>query len=62
VEKAEAKISTVADKTGLSSDAVLNEIRSGLLALGYVVESGKTRAATIRRPVLFGENGKEEVS
>ena len=62
VEKAEAKISTVADKTGLSSDAVLSELRSGLIALGYVVESGKARAGTIRRPVLFGENGRAEVN
>jgi hypothetical protein len=62
VEKAEAKISTVAEKTGLSSDAVLSELRSGLLGLGYVVESGKTKAATIHRPVLFGENGKAEVN
>ena len=36
VENAEAKISTVAEKTGLSSDAVLSELRSGLLGLGYV--------------------------
>jgi len=62
VEKAEAKISTVADKTGLSSDAVLSELRADLIALGYVVESGKTRAGTIRRPVLFGENGRAEVN
>jgi hypothetical protein len=59
---AESKISTVVGKTGLGSDAVLSELRAGLLALGYAVESGKTRAATIRRPVLFGENGKEEVN
>jgi hypothetical protein len=39
VEKAEAKISMVAEKTSLSSDAVLSELRSGLLGLGYVVES-----------------------
>jgi hypothetical protein len=42
--------------------AVLSELRSGLLGLGYVVESGKTKAATIHRPVLFGENGKAEVN
>jgi hypothetical protein len=60
VENAEAKISTVAEKTGLSSDAVLSELRSGLLGLGYVVESGKTKAATIHRPVLFGENEKRK--
>jgi len=58
VAKAEAKISTVADKTGLKSDEVLSELRPGLMALGYAVENGKTAANTIRRPVLFGENGK----
>ena len=62
VEKVEDRISTVAEKTGLSSDTVLSELRPGLIALGYVVESGKTRAATIHRPVLFGENGKSEVN
>jgi len=59
VEKAEAKISTVAEKTGLSSDAVLSELRSGLLGLGYVVESGKTRLgrernAAHQRQVMSG--------
>src|SRR5262249_24505302 len=62
VESAEPKISTVTSKTGLSNNAVLSELRPGLLALGYVVESGKTRATTIRRPVLFGENGRAEVN
>lgn len=62
VEKAEAKISTVADRAGLKSDDVLSELRPGLISLGYAVENGKTRADTIRRPVLFGENGKAEVS
>jgi len=62
VEKAETKISTVGDTTRLKSDDVLSELRPDLIALGYVVESGKTRADTIRRPVLFGENGKAEVN
>ncbi len=62
VQGAEAKISTVEHKTGLGSDAVLSELASGLLALGYAVESGKTKAAKIRRPVLFGENGNPEVN
>jgi hypothetical protein len=50
VNGAEAQISTVERKTGLGSDAVLSELAPGLLVLGYVVESGKTRAAKIRRP------------
>lgn len=55
-------ISTVEQRTGLSSDAVLKELSPGMGALGYVVESGKTKAAKISRPVLFGENGVPEVS
>jgi hypothetical protein len=62
VQGAEVKISTVEHKTGLGSDAVLGELAPGLLALGYAVESGKTKAAKIRRPVLFGENGNPEVN
>jgi hypothetical protein len=62
VQEAEAKISTVERKTGMGSDAVLSELGPGLQALGYVVESGKTLAAKIRRPVLFGENGHPEVN
>jgi hypothetical protein len=62
VQGAEAKISTVERKTGLGSDAVLGELGPGLQALGYVIETGKTQAAKIRRPVLFGENGQPEVS
>lgn len=49
-------------KTGIDSDGVLRAISPGLLALGYAVESGKTKAAKIFRPVLFGENGATEVS
>jgi outer membrane receptor for monomeric catechols len=30
--------------------------------LGYVVESGKLATQRIRRPVLFGDNGRAEVS
>jgi hypothetical protein len=62
VQGVEAKISTVEHKTGLGSDAVLSELGPGLQALGYSVESGKTQAAKIRRPVLFGENGNPEVN
>jgi len=57
VSLAEGTISTVEHKTGLESDAVLNELSPGLIALGYAVESGKTKNAKIHRPVLFGENG-----
>lgn len=62
VKAAEAKISTVNCRTGLSSDDVLKELRPGLIALGYAVESGRTVAGKIFRPVLFGECGSPEVS
>ena len=62
VRAAGAKISTVEHKTGLSSDDVLKELGPGPVALGYAVESGKTKAAKIFRPVLFGENGATGVN
>jgi hypothetical protein len=62
VKTAEGKIATIERKTGLGSDAVLSELSPGLVALGYVVESGKTKAAKIHRPVLFGENGSPVVN
>ena len=62
VEATETKISTVERKTGLSSNDVLKELKPGLTALGYAVESGKTKDAKIFRPVLFGENGVPEVN
>jgi hypothetical protein len=43
VKSAESKISTVEHKTGLYSDAVLSNLSPGLMALGYVVESGKAK-------------------
>jgi hypothetical protein len=61
VKSAEGKISTVEHKTGLDSDAVLSNLSPGL-ALGYAVESGKTKQAKIHRPVLFGENGTPSVN
>lgn len=56
------EVSTVERKTGLSSDGVLNVLAPELVALGYTVETGKTKAAKIYRPVLFGENGVPSVS
>ena len=47
---------------GLTSDKVLAHLRPGLLKLGYEVEGGKHRAARIRRPVLFGDQGRERVA
>jgi hypothetical protein len=62
VASVEATISTVEEKTGLGSDAVLKQLSLGLGALGYAVETGKTKDSKIFRPVLFGSNGKAEVS
>jgi len=47
---------------GVSSNAALAAVRSGLNKLGFTVESGKTGAKKITRPVLFGEQGKPIVS
>lgn len=59
---AEPTISTALKKTGLSSDSVLKELAPGLIGLGYAVETGKTAADKIKRPVLFGEGGVPAVS
>jgi hypothetical protein len=40
---------------------VLATVRPGLEALGFQVESGKTKADKIERPVFFGENGAPAV-
>lgn len=47
---------------GLSSNEVLALLRPLLVDLGYQVEAGKSKAARIRRPVLYGENGTERVA
>jgi hypothetical protein len=41
----------------LPSNDVLAAVRPGLEDLGFKVEAGKTHAAKIRVPVLFGMNG-----
>jgi hypothetical protein len=61
VAAAEPQISTVAKKTGLDSDAVLQRLSPGLTLLGFAVESSKRASDRIRRPVLFGDQGVAEV-
>ncbi len=61
VADVESTISTVA-KNGPKSDGVLASLAPGLSGMGFAVETGKARAQKIRRPVLFGENGREAVS
>ncbi|HTN79696.1 MAG TPA: hypothetical protein VMK16_08480 [Acidimicrobiales bacterium] len=51
-----------ATHTGLTSDAVLKELRPGLQGHGYKVEASKKQADRIRRPVLFGDSGSERVA
>jgi hypothetical protein len=47
---------------GVVSDVCLAALRPGLESLGFEIEGGKLAKQKIRRPVLFGENGKPEVS
>src|SRR4051812_14757689 len=60
VESAPA-IGTGFARTGLSSDEVLAQLAPGLTVLGYDVEAGKKQNAKVRRPVLFGEQGEQEL-
>jgi hypothetical protein len=62
VRASEESISTVERKTGLDSDRVLQQLAAGFRELGFAVESGKKTSDRIRRPVLFGSNGRAEVS
>ena len=48
--------------SGLTSDIVLSHIAPGLADLGYVVETGKRSGQKVRRPVLFGEQGRPRVT
>lgn len=47
---------------GVRSDAALAALRPALVRQGFEIEAGKTRAGTIRRPVLFGEVGRPVVA
>ena len=53
----EAAIGTDHLEKGLLSDAVLEVIRPDLESLGFLVETGKSKAEKIFRPVFFGEDG-----
>ena len=61
VQVAKDKIDS-ASVSGLTSNKVLAILRPHLLPLGYIVEEDSTKAKRIRRPVLFGEQGKERVA
>jgi hypothetical protein len=62
VAAAEEHVCTEVERQGLTSDTVLAALADGLRALGYDVESGKTAAGKVRRPVLYGENGTATVT
>jgi hypothetical protein len=46
----------------ITSDKALAALRPGLEALDFEVEAGKKKAQKIRRPVLFGELGHEDMT
>lgn len=50
------------NETRLSSNEVLSIIQKELRLIDYEVESGKRESQKIRRSVLFGPNGVEELS
>lgn len=62
IASSELTISTVEKKTGLSSDQVLQHLSTGMTGMGFTVESGKSKASKVVRPVLYGENGVPSVS
>jgi len=55
-------ISTVMQRTGLSSDDVLAALRPDLEDLGFEVETGKSKEDKIARAVLYGQNGIPELN
>ena len=54
--------SSVARENSLSSDTVLKLLEPGLRDLHYSIEDGKSKTRKLRRPVLFGEGGEEQVA
>lgn len=64
VTSLQAQLDTTVDPSlsdRLDSDGVLKAMRPQMEQLGYQVESGKTKAGKIYRPVLFGDNGTESL-
>jgi hypothetical protein len=56
-KKSEERICTETLSKGLTSDQVLGVLAKDLAGLGFQVETGKSVAKKIDRPVFFGENG-----
>lgn len=57
---AKAEIDSASVQT--KSDAALAAIRPALAAMAFEVEAGKRKVEKIRRPVLFGEQGHEDLA
>src|SRR5262245_36034361 len=49
-------------KVRTESDRALAALRPALVALNFEVEAGKKKVDKIRRPVLFGEGGHEDLA
>jgi hypothetical protein len=47
-------------KNANKSDVALEVLRPGLITIGFEVETGKTKAGKLFRPVFFGENERPE--
>lgn len=43
---------------GMDSNAVMATLRNDLCGLGFKIESGKSAASKLKRPVFFGQDGK----
>jgi hypothetical protein len=50
--------SAVVHENRMESDDVLAAIGSGLAALGFAIERGKTNMTKLPRPVFFGDEGR----
>jgi hypothetical protein len=49
-------------RLGMDSNAALRVLRPALVALAFEVEAGKKREEKIRRPVLFDDQGTEDLA
>jgi hypothetical protein len=59
---AEAQSSIDSNDHRIESDRALAALRPALVLLGFEVEAGKRKIDKIRRPVLFGERGREDLA
>jgi hypothetical protein len=59
-EQSQHEIDSASKST--TSDEALGVLRPALVALEFEVEAGKKKAEKIRRPVLFGERGHEDLA